>query len=102
MMKYVVDCRLDIDKVFGQGHIPSAKLAWKYVHGQPLVPHEKMPYLQTWVRQLHDWYTQEEEKERKMCMVGVITTWYWRLRNYSIYSFKTLSTKLSSVAIVYK
>jgi hypothetical protein len=47
MMKYAVDCGLDIDQVFSQGYMHSAKLAWKYVHGQPQVPPEKMPYLQT-------------------------------------------------------
>jgi hypothetical protein len=71
MMEYAIECGLDIDQVFSQGHIPSAKLTWKYVHDQPLVPPEKMSYLQTWMRQLHDWYTQEAAKGRKMLMVRV-------------------------------
>jgi hypothetical protein len=59
MMKFAVESGLDLEQMFGQGDIPSAKLAWKYVHRQPLVPPEQMQYLQTWMRQLHDWYTQE-------------------------------------------
>jgi hypothetical protein len=31
MMEFAVDSRLDLDQMFGQGHIPSANLARKYV-----------------------------------------------------------------------
>jgi hypothetical protein len=71
MMEYAIEAGLDLDQMFGQGHIPSAKLAWKYVHRQPLLPPEKMSDLQTWMRQLHEWYTKEAAKGRKMLMVRV-------------------------------
>jgi hypothetical protein len=59
MTEFPIESGLDLEQMFVHGDIPSAKLAWKYVHEQPLVPPEQMQYLQTWMRQLHEWYTKE-------------------------------------------
>jgi hypothetical protein len=46
-MEIPVESGLDLEQMFVHGDISSAKLARKYVHGQPMVPPEQMQYLQT-------------------------------------------------------
>jgi hypothetical protein len=46
-MEIPIESGLDLEQMFVHRDIPSAKLARKYVHGQPMVPPEQMQYLQT-------------------------------------------------------
>jgi len=41
---------------------PTAEVAWKYVHGQPLVSPQLERDLPTQMRRLHDWYLHTSKK----------------------------------------
>jgi hypothetical protein len=70
-VQYAGEAGLSFEQMFGEGNIPTAELAWKYVHGEPLVRTERMPCLQTQMQNLHEWYIEFAEQGRKMIMVSV-------------------------------
>jgi hypothetical protein len=47
MEEYAVETGFCFAQMFSHEYIPNAELAWKYVHGEPLVRPEHIPSLQT-------------------------------------------------------
>jgi hypothetical protein len=54
-VKLAAQMGMTIDDLLGGADLPKAIVAWKYVHGQPLVSDEKLRQLPTHMRNLHDW-----------------------------------------------
>ena len=57
-------------RIGDSGH-PMAELAWRYVHGQPLVRPEEVGRLPTQMQKLHDWYMQVAKEGRTSLWVAV-------------------------------
>ena len=69
---------MTIAQLQGQQDFPKAELAYKYVHGKPLVRPDQVQHLPTQMRRLHDWYMQVTQEERIMLMVQAQEEHYFR------------------------
>ena len=65
------DIGISYDQLVGNEEIPMADLAWKYVLGKTLARPEKVQYLSTQMRRLHEWYIKEVQNGREMLMLKV-------------------------------
>ena len=72
------DLGISVAQFIGEEDIPKAELAYKYVHGQPLVRPEQVAHLPTQMRRLHQWYMKAVKEEREMLMVTVKQENYFR------------------------
>ena len=69
---------MTIAQLQDQQDFPKAELAYKYVHGKPLVKPNQVKHLSTQMQKLHDWYMQVTKEERIMLMVQVEEEHYFR------------------------
>jgi hypothetical protein len=53
-------------ELLGGAELPKAAIAWKYVHGQPLVDDEKLRKMPTNLQNFHAWYLSASKREQSI------------------------------------
>jgi hypothetical protein len=63
--------------LLGGAELPKDVIAWKYVHGQPLVGYKKLRQMPTHLWNIHEWYLLGSKHEQTMIVAKVAKEYYF-------------------------
>jgi hypothetical protein len=69
---------MSIAQYLSQSDFPTADIACKYQHRNPLVRPEEIPNLPTRMRKLHNWYMEALKKGKNSVTLGINDEHYFR------------------------
>jgi hypothetical protein len=75
--KLAAQMGMTMAQLLSGAELPKAAIAWKYVHGQPLVDNENLHQMPTHMRNLHAWYLVASKREKSMTMAKVTEEYYF-------------------------
>ena len=106
---FAMEAGLSFSQLLTEDFPVAEKFAWQYKEGEDPVRPEKRPLLSTQMRKLHEWYLEVAKEGRKYLVAQVGKDHFLgkarcilRLKNSFSFSIYTPSTKVSSLAILYK
>jgi hypothetical protein len=69
---------MSVAQYLSQCDFPTANIAYKYRHGNPLARPEEIPNLPTILQKLHKWYMEASKDRKNWIILGINDEHYFR------------------------